>query len=193
MLCLVNLIRKSEQKKALGLTACKVEMTGLLVEWEELEQHRAGDCEGDPREGDLSSRHITHITSSPNTIQHVAIRVNPHIEVWSENIMEPSYLLISKETVWLPDFPDIRQCQILDLICNRYSMQPCDLGQSPSSTQPDTTPAAAVLKPSFSLNCSRGSFHICLRVIWNLYSCNVSSGKINTHGIIIIKIPFSRR
>ena len=94
-------------------------MTGLLVEWEELEQHRAGDCEGNPGEGDRSSSHISLITSSPNTIQHVAIRVNPHIEVWSENIMEPSYLLISKETVWLPDFLDIRQCQILDLICNR--------------------------------------------------------------------------
>ena len=96
-------------------------MTGLLVEWEQLEQHRAGDREGDPRQGDRSSGLITLITSSPNTIQHVAIRVNPHIQVWSENIMEASYLLISKETVWLPDFPDIRQCQILDLICNRFN------------------------------------------------------------------------
>ena len=109
-----------------GLTAGEVEMTGLLVEWEQLEQHRAGDREGDPRQGDRSSRHITLITlitPSPNTIQHVAIRVNPHIQVWSENIMEPSYLLISKETVWLPDFPDIRQCQILDLICNRFNTE----------------------------------------------------------------------
>ena len=105
--------------------------------------------------------------SSPNTVQHVAIRVNPNIEIWSENIMEPSYLLISKETVWLPDFPDIRQCQILDLICKT------EIQYSPviSHSHPDNTPAA-LLEPSFSLNCSRGSFHICLRVIWNLYSCN---------------------
>ena len=96
-------------------------MTGLLVEGEQLEQHRAGDCVGDPGDGDKSSGHITLITSSPNTIQHITIRVNPHIEVWSENIVEPSYLLISKETVWLPDFPDISQCQILDLICNRFN------------------------------------------------------------------------
>ena len=79
--------------------------------------------------------------------------------------MESSYLLISKETVWLPDFPDIRQCQILDLICNRYSIQ------SPviRHTVRDTSCPPGV---QLSLNCSRGSFHICLRVIWNLYSCN---------------------
>ena len=101
-------------------------MAGLLVEWEQLEQHGAGDGEGDPRHGvgDTSSPHnITLITSSPNTIQHIAIRVNPNIEVWSEDIMEPSYLLISKETIWLPDFPHIRQCQILDLICKTDSIQ----------------------------------------------------------------------
>ena len=101
-------------------------MTGLLVEWEQLEQHRAGDREGDPRQGDRSSRHITLITLitlSPNTIQHVAIRVNPNVQIWSQNIMETSDLFISKETVRLPDFSDIRQCQILDLICNRFNTE----------------------------------------------------------------------
>ena len=101
--------------------------------------------------------HLTINTSyQPNTIQHVPIRVNPDIEIRSQNVMKVSYLLISKEAVWLPDLTHIRQCQVFDLIC---------IGIVMSRHQRGNVPA-----PSFCLNCNRGSFHICLSVIWNLYS-----------------------
>ena len=97
----------------------------------------------------------------PDTVQHVAIGMDPHVEIGSENIMKLSYLLIPEEGVWLPDLPHIRQCEVFYLICIAVS------------TRDERSGEMSPAPPSFCLNCRRGSFHICLRVTWNLYSSTV--------------------
>lgn len=53
---------------------------------------------------------------SPDAVEHVTIGKYPDVEIRSQDIVKTTDLLISKESVWHPDFCGIDQCQILDLI-----------------------------------------------------------------------------
>ena len=41
---------------------------------------------------------------SPDAVEHVTVREYPDVEIGSQNIVKISDLLISKESVWHPDF-----------------------------------------------------------------------------------------
>ena len=50
----------------------------------------------------------------PDAEKDVAIRKDPDVEVWCEDVVESSDLLISEECVWHPHLARVRQGQVLD-------------------------------------------------------------------------------
>ena len=54
------------------------------------------------------------IKAPPDAEKHVAIRKDPDVEVWCENVVESSDLLVSEESVRHPHLARVRQGQVLD-------------------------------------------------------------------------------
>ena len=82
------------------LTACHVQVAGLLIKGEESEVHAAG---ADERDAD--------------TVENVAVRVDSDVEVGRQNVVELANLLVPEESVRHPDLADVGQGQVFDFIC----------------------------------------------------------------------------
>ena len=53
-----------------------------------------------------------------DAVEDVPVGVDPDVEVGGEDVVELSDLLVPEESVWHPDLADVRQGEILDLLCN---------------------------------------------------------------------------
>ena len=81
------------------LTACNVEVTGLLVQGEEGEVHRAETGEGDA-----------------DAVEDVAVGEDSDVEVGGEDVVELSDLLVPEERVGHPDLTDVGESEVFDFI-----------------------------------------------------------------------------
>ena len=54
----------------------------------------------------------------PDAVEDVAVWEDPDVEVGGEDVVELPDLLVPEESVWHPDLADVRQGEILDLLCN---------------------------------------------------------------------------
>ena len=54
------------------------------------------------------------IKAPPDAEEHVAVRKDPDVEVWCENVVESSNFLVSEESVWHPHLARVRQGEVLD-------------------------------------------------------------------------------
>ena len=56
--------------------------------------------------------------NQPDAVEDVTIGEDSDVQVGLYNVMKLTILLISEESVWHPDLADVRQGEILDLLCN---------------------------------------------------------------------------
>ena len=84
------------QKK---LTTCNIKITGLSVEWEQLEVHGAGARERDP-----------------DGVEDVAVGEHAHVQVGLQDVVKSADLLVSEEGVRHPHLGRVSHCQVANLV-----------------------------------------------------------------------------
>ena len=88
------------------LTACNVEVTGLLVQGEEGEVHRAEAGEGDA-----------------DAVEDVAVGEDSDVEVGGEDVVELPDLLVPEEGIRHPHLARVSQGQVLDPLWRKINVE----------------------------------------------------------------------